>query len=194
MAEETAVLELPGRKGKEGPSFRDKLEVWFKENHPGFVSEAFIVTHTIIFEAVRGFLVGLKKSDFLKNASGGTLTLDEVPKDLALLQNLGDYPDGFTVALITYSLLALTAKEKVTESAKLAAAFVVGSAVVAAHETGLMGNIVPGTPDIADIPAGIIGSAIYVGVHQLVKGFVNKADQEIDALEKEVTVEEKVVN
>ena len=106
------------------------------------------------------------------------------PRLLEVLHNLGDFPDGYALAFAAYNILNLVSPRKMSETAKIGLAFIIGSAVVTAYESGLLFK--GGTPDYADIPAGVFGVIAYVGVHQLskliVKG-IDKRTKELQAAE-----------
>ncbi len=59
-------------------------------------------------------------------------------------------------------------KEKVPENVKVAVASLVGLSAVAANELGVGG----GTPDLSDIPSGIVGAMIFSGIMTLNKQFI----------------------
>lgn len=114
------------------------------------------------------------------------------PRLLEVLHNLGDFVDGYAIAFATYNILNLVSPRKMSETAKIGLAFIVGSAFVTAQESGLLFK--GGTPDYADIPAGVVGAVVYVGVHQLSKLIVRGVNERIKEIKAAETKENLAIN
>ncbi len=98
-----------------------------------------------------------------------------------LLSHSGGVFDAYSVSLLTYygiSLLSRPVKEKVPENVKVAVASLVGLSAVVANELGVGG----GTPDLSDIPSGVVGAMIFSGVMTLNKQFIKDCTAKIREL------------
>ncbi len=101
----------------------------------------------------------------------------------AILSHGGGVYDAYTISMLTYygiSLLAQPVKDKVSTNVKVAVASLVGLSAVVANELGVGG----GTPDLADIPAGVLGAMIFAGVMSLNKQFIKDCTAAIKELKE----------
>ncbi len=102
-----------------------------------------------------------------------------------LLSHGGGLYDAYTVSMLTYygiSLLTHPIREKVPTNIKVAVASLVGLGAVVANEIGVSG----GTPDLADIPSGVLGAMMFSGVMLLNKKFIKECDLAINKLRNRI--------
>lgn len=106
----------------------------------------------------------------------------------ALLSHGGGVFDSYTASMLAYygiSLLTQPVKEKVPTNVKVAVASLVGLSAVVANELGVAG----GTPDLADIPSGVIGSMVFAGTMTLNKRFIEDCGKAIKKIKNRLTKE-----
>lgn len=84
------------------------------------------------------------------------------PLIFRVLQNIGDLPYGYFISLGVHEGLSKVAP-KLSEKFKAGISIATATAVISSVELGWVPFL--GTADPTDIPAGIIGSLIYAGVH-----------------------------
>lgn len=88
-----------------------------------------------------------------------------------ILQHGGDMFEGAFYPFAIYNFLTLIAARTLPEKVRIGAAFAITNGIIAATELGFINDQ---KPDYADIPAGVIASLIYIGIHRLVKNAVDK--------------------
>lgn len=74
----------------------------------------------------------------------------------------GDLIDGFAITGAIYYAETLLLKNKLSEKVRLGTAWIASNLVVAGVEAGVLGNQ---PTDIWDIPAGVVGSTMFLGAH-----------------------------
>ena len=162
-------------------------------NYKSTVFWEFLATNVVWgFEMQRWFHVNTRGQELIENLSA-TGYRPEAPPDpfLPVLQHIGDFPDGWSLALLGYygaSLISLPFKEKVPDEIKVAVGVLFGAAIVARHELGGLwqwGN----TADPKDFAAGAIGAVSFAGFHMLLKRFLKDTDKHITELEIELKTE-----
>ena len=102
---------------------------------------------------------------------------------MPMLSHGGGIFDAYTASLLTYYGLRIIThpiKEKVPTNVIVAVSSLVGLGAVIANEMGIAG----GTPDIADIPAGVLGAMIFSGVMILNKKFIKDCSRAIKELKE----------
>ncbi len=76
------------------------------------------------------------------------------------LYNTGDFSNGYIDSMLTHIALSVLLRNRISEKTRNIISTAAGIISVVAAET-----ILPvGSPDIADIPAGVVGSLTYLGV------------------------------
>jgi len=89
------------------------------------------------------------------------------------LQHSGDFGEGFLLALSAYYSMSLVSSKKIPEKVRMAAASLTSSAIVGLVE---MSVIFDKKPDPLDIPAGVAGSLLWIGAHQLSKKLMKRTE------------------
>lgn len=128
-------------------------------------------------EATRGLLVhptafGADLEEVVKRPA--VLSPDSTnPALYQVLQNLGDFSDGFWLSLLFYNsfalldkLQSLVTKYRVPNHYKLGGAIALAATVVSVVEGGFG---LSSTADWADIPAGLLGAWAYAGCNLLAR-------------------------
>ncbi|MBI2600909.1 hypothetical protein HYW42_03050 [Candidatus Daviesbacteria bacterium] len=113
-----------------------------------------------------------------------SITGDEIPildpnSTLSnILQNGGDFYDGFWISLATYNLvtgidyiLSRFTKRYMPQRVKLGFSMLAAVGGVVAYESGKLSQFLGGTFDPSDIPAGLLGAAAYLGVNYLARSY-----------------------
>ncbi len=96
-----------------------------------------------------------------------------------LYYNSGDAMNGFEIAFFTHCLLDGFVP-KMSEKLRAGISFAVGIGAVVFAETVQTPYNILGTPDIADIPAGILGALFYLGVHSIARRhFIDRKIKEL---------------
>lgn len=110
-----------------------------------------------------------------------------------VLTHVGDMWEGYLIPYAVHTLSTILLVE-VSPKIRLGVAIGVANAVIAAHELGLLNGQ---KPDPADIPAGVIGSIIYLLIHNATEKKLREIDAEKAKLkpqETELGVESPPVN
>lgn len=94
----------------------------------------------------------------------------------AVLGHGGDVMNGYQIAFASNWFLAHI---NINEKIKLGMSFLAGTAAVIIAETVQTPGSILGTPDLADIPAGVLGVAASVGLHLLGKWNYQRAHPEL---------------
>ncbi len=81
----------------------------------------------------------------------------------AILYNGGDFVNGYHISFITNYVLSSFG---INERIRLGLSFIAGTTATIIAETADLQGLL-GTPDLADIPAGVLGAAMHVGLHCL---------------------------
>lgn len=79
-----------------------------------------------------------------------------------LMQNAGDLWDAYLLTWVGYHVISKLSLGKTSEGFNLGLAAAISSAIVVLTE---MGEIHIGKPDILDIPAGLVGVAVFSLIH-----------------------------
>lgn len=87
------------------------------------------------------------------------------------LQHGGNILEGFGISYFTYYGLHKISMGKIPEKVKLALSLLASNLTVVGVEAGGLGS---GGPDVLDIPAGVVGSSLFLGVHLLSKCIVDR--------------------
>lgn len=143
---------------------------------------------TVLAEVKRTLLVNPSFNGFNKPTPEELLQSEKFVNSISptlyhLLQNSGDFMEGYLFSAGAYGLCTLFS---VPKKYKIAASFLFSSGVIVAAETGYIQNI--GTPDLNDIPAGILGAAAAIGVNFAGQAIATKAI----ALNKQYLLGEKL--
>lgn len=93
------------------------------------------------------------------------LARSDNPNLYDFLAHMGDTWEGYAYSFFIYNALTFTFP-RIPEKIRLGVAIVATNAVIAAYESGMLNSK---NPDGWDIPAGVLGSAIYLGTHYLSK-------------------------
>lgn len=125
------------------------------------------------------------------DAYAGNLTgqeLQPIPwiENIPGVEHMGNLAESYIAAYLTYyglSLISAPLKEKISDKVKVAVSFLATSAFFTATE---LRYIQVGTPDIADIPAGILGPLIFSGVMLLNRRFIEDCGRAIKDLKKQI--------
>ena len=88
------------------------------------------------------------------------------------LEHGGDSLEGYGLSMAAYVVFAKFLGQKVPEKLRLAYSLVASNAVIAVVEVGLQ----RGHPDFLDLPAGIVGSSFFLGMHLLGRWYGKRAD------------------
>ncbi len=140
-------------------------------------SDVFGFAVTFGLEMARADLVH-PQLDPLKQGQPPLVNYDNSPHLLVeALQHGGDTLEGYGISLATYAILTKLATQKIPEKLRLAFSFLTANAVVVAVESGIL----RGRPDFLDIPAGVVGSSFFLGMHLLGTYLGRRAQAKIDA-------------
>ena len=97
-----------------------------------------------------------------------------------LLQNSGDFLDGYLLAFAAYNSLALVdavqsriTKRSIPEKIKSSLSLLAACGAVTLVESGILSQF-NGSSDLNDIPAGVTGALAYLLMHHLGTRIVNK--------------------
>ncbi len=141
----------------------------------------------LYFDVLIGSLVSLaevKRADLVHpgafNFEGeGKLNPDNPAYDI--LQNAGDFYDGYKLAFVAYTAFGLVdvfqsliSKKRVPVRYKQTTSVLFGIGIVAMTEAGITG--LTQTADLQDIPAGVAGALLYLGVNNLTRKIVQKKE------------------
>ncbi len=91
-----------------------------------------------------------------------------LPKEI--LQHAGDFWEGYIYPFVLYNTINFLFP-KMSEKVKLGISLGLSNLFIAAVESGL---VTGQKPDYADIPAGLLGSLAYLGIHSIGKNIGKK--------------------
>ena len=116
---------------------------------------------------------------YLKVVPPAYQNLQPLPSDspaTPIFEVTGNLWDGYIMAFATYYALSAISLNKIPEPVRVTLAVGTSSAIVIGIESGKILHGI-GTPDLADIPAGIIGALLFAGAHYAGKGVQRSLDK-----------------
>lgn len=139
-------------------------------NHgPRVLTEGVGFAITSGFEVARAGLVNPRYALSRGLTGEGPQTLDPNSPVYGILQNSGDLHDGYWLSFATYNALELVdrlqhrfTKRYIPQIVKSGFTLLFAVGVVSLTETGILYG---GTPDLSDIPAGVVGALFFQGVN-----------------------------
>ncbi len=142
-------------------------------------------------EEIRTWFVNPQSSMYMRAVYGKegkplplpTITPGNAPPILYdVLSHMGDFWEGYFIPYVIHNLSTILLVE-VSPKVRLAISIGVADAIITMHEMGMFNGQ---QPDLADIPAGVAGSLLYLLIHN----FTEKRLQEIDAKNAKLKMQE----
>lgn len=178
-----AILKVVEDIEKLPPLVSKKEGFWSKKAKvlPGLIEGTLGVPAITFLETIRARLVNPSSSVLLSDPAttqypAPILTPENTPDLLyGVLEHSGNLWEGYFYSYVLYNALTLLST-KVPEKVRLASSVIATNAIIYLAESGkVFGN----TPDLLDVPVGLVGSAAYIASHIPAKKLAAKIlDQE----------------